>query len=90
MAVTKPPEAVPISTGLTISWQTAVPSQGILFWRQPGRAQWQQAASGEPKKRQTVFLPRLYRGPIEWYLIAWDETGASARVLSGLLPPNWF
>ena len=90
LAVTKPPEAVPISTGLTISWQTAVPSQGILFWRQPGRAQWQQAASGEPKKRQTVFLPRLHRGPIEWYLIAWDETGASARVLSGLLPANWF
>jgi hypothetical protein len=90
--VTQAPKAVPISTGRLITWETAEPSHSLLLWRAPGRAQWHEAKSSKAEKKHKALLTAdgSVPGPTEWYLILWNDAGATTRVISGLASENWF
>jgi hypothetical protein len=90
--VTKAPKATPVSAGLLVTWETAEPSHGMFLWREPGRAQWHvmKPEAADRKHKALLVDTSPARSPTEWYLILWDDSGATTRVLSGLNPEGWF
>ena len=90
LRVAKLPTATRSPAGISVEWETGTDSQGVLFWRDPAFAGWNRTRTDAAGKRHAVLLPARGSIPVEWYLVAWDAAGATARVLSGLLPANHF
>jgi len=87
--LTAGPEFARADGALAVSWTTDRPTEGLLHYRVPGDARWRSRhfAAGEAHEASISDLPALR--DVEWYLIWWDERGATGGDTSGLCREGW-
>ncbi len=81
-------EAIP--AGVRCEWETDRPASGMLLYRVPGDADWREVDFEAASTHETVLRDMPAKRSGQWYLLWWDERGATGADLSGLRPEGYF
>ncbi len=73
-----------------VAWETDRPTEGVLHYRVPGDEQWRVLAFDTGTAHEATITDLPAQRDVEWYLLWWDERGATGGDLSGLRTDGWF
>lgn len=73
-----------------VTWVTDRPTEGLLRYRIPGDARWRELRFDHAPAHDAILTDLPARRSVEWYLLWWDDTGATGANVSGLMQEGWF
>ena len=84
------PEFKADSSGIRCNWKTDRPTSGRLLYRVPGFQQWRRVDFEQETKHSARIDAVPAHRPVQWYLVYWTKSGATAACLKGLCSEYWF
>jgi len=73
-----------------VTWATDRAAAGVLHYRVPGDAEWRALRFEAAEAHEATISDLPAMRDVEWYLLWWDERGATGGDLSGLRGEGWF
>ncbi len=87
--LTLAPEFTWTGEALQVRWAADAMTEGLLRYRVPGDARWREARFEEADTHEATLSDLPAMRDVEWYLIYWDQRGATGAELSGLRSEGW-
>lgn len=84
------PSFAATAEGVRVTWAADRPTEGVLRYRVPGDARWREVRFDRAATHGATLTDLPAQRSAEWYLLWWDETGATGADVSGLKQAGWF
>jgi hypothetical protein len=75
--------------GLRVRWAAEAMTEGVLRYRVPGDARWRVLRFEEADAHEATITDLPAMRDVQWYLLWWDQRGATGAELSGLRNDGW-